>query len=94
MLFVTFLSGYIAGIFCCLFSNPADTIVSKLNYLRLDKTQPLLSSVKQIYNEIGFFGLWRGFSTRVIMVGTLSGLEWLIYDFFKVMAGLETTGGK
>jgi len=29
-----------------------------------------------------------------IMVGSLSALEWLIYDSFKVMAGLETTGEK
>lgn len=91
---VTFLSGYVAGIFCCLFSNPADTIVSKLNYIKTDKNQKLTSAVKKIYNEIGFFGLWRGFNTRVLIVGTLSAFEWLIYDFFKVMAGLHTTGGK
>lgn len=91
---ITFVSGYIAGVFCCFFSNPADTIVSKLNYAKTDRSLSLLKTVKNIYNEIGFFGLWRGFSTRVIIVGTLSALEWLIYDTFKVMAGLETTGGK
>ena len=28
---VTFIAGYIAGIFCAVVSHPADTIVSKLN---------------------------------------------------------------
>lgn len=28
---VTFIAGYIAGIFCAIVSHPADTIVSKLN---------------------------------------------------------------
>jgi solute carrier family 25 phosphate transporter 3 len=91
---VTFISGYVAGIFCCLVSNPADTIVSKINTMKADKKVSLVSAVNQIYKEIGFLGLWRGLSTRIIMVGTLSALEWLIYDFFKTMAGLQTTGNK
>jgi solute carrier family 25 (mitochondrial phosphate transporter), member 3 len=93
-LIVTFLAGYVSGAVCCLFSNPADTIVSKYNAKKTESSQPLLKSVGIIYKEIGFLGLWRGFSTRVIMVGTLSALEWLIYDSFKVMAGLPTTGEK
>jgi solute carrier family 25 phosphate transporter 3 len=28
------------------------------------------------------------------MVGTLTGLQWWIYDSFKVACGLQTTGGK
>lgn len=93
-LIVTFIAGYISGTVCCLFSNPADTIVSKYNAKKTDSSQSLLKSVGIIYKEIGFLGLWRGFSTRVIMVGTLSALEWLIYDSFKIMAGLQTTGEK
>ncbi len=31
---VTFLAGYIAGVFCAVVSHPADTIVSKLNQER------------------------------------------------------------
>ena len=30
-LVVTFVAGYIAGVFCAVVSHPADTIVSKLN---------------------------------------------------------------
>lgn len=31
-------------------------------------------------------------ATRIIMIGTLTALQWLIYDSFKVYAGLPTTG--
>jgi hypothetical protein len=38
------------------------------------------------------FGLWglftRGLPLRIVMIGTLTGLQWGIYDAFKVMVGL------
>jgi solute carrier family 25 phosphate transporter 3 len=89
---VTFLSGYWAGIFCAIVSHPADTMVSKLN--KVKSSDPVLTSVKKIYGEIGFSGLWRGLTTRIIMIGTLTGLQWWIYDSFKTAVGLQTTGGK
>ena len=27
------------------------------------------------------------------MIGTLTGLQWIIYDSFKIIIGLPTTGG-
>lgn len=53
-----------------------------------------MENVGKIYGEIGFNGLWRGLGARIIMVGTLTGLQWWIYDTFKTAAGLQTTGGK
>jgi len=67
-------------------------MVSKLNNLKTEGS--MLSNVSKIYGDIGFSGLWRGLSTRIIMIGTLTGLQWWIYDSFKTMAGLQTTGGK
>jgi len=49
--------------------------------------------VSQILKELGPRGVWNGFGLRVVMVGTLTGLQWLIYDTFKVYIGLPTTGG-
>jgi len=50
--------------------------------------------VKQIYKDIGGFpGLYRGLGTRVIMVGTLTGFQWWIYDSFKTAVGLQATQG-
>ena len=50
--------------------------------------------ISKIYGEIGFKGLWNGLATRILMVGTLTGLQWWIYDSFKTMVGLQTSGGK
>jgi solute carrier family 25 phosphate transporter 3 len=88
---VTFLSGYIAGVLCALVSQPADTMVSKLNSIKTGGSTG--ENVKKIYSEIGFNGLWRGMGARIIMIGTLTGLQWWIYDSFKTMVGLQTTGG-
>merc|ERR1712048_1500936 len=89
---VTFMSGYIAGVFCAIVSHPADTMVSILN--KRESSASTGQQVKEIYSEIGFKGLWNGLGARIIMVGTLTGLQWWIYDSFKVACGLATTGGK
>jgi solute carrier family 25 phosphate transporter 3 len=88
---ITFASGYIAGVLCALVSQPADTMVSKLNNMKTAGST--MDNVKKIYSDIGFKGLWRGMGTRIIMIGTLTGLQWWIYDSFKTMVGLQTTGG-
>ncbi|KAM3133705.1 hypothetical protein pb186bvf_014114 [Paramecium bursaria] len=88
---VTFASGYLAGIFCAIVSHPADTIVSKLNSVK--STGSLSQNVGLIYKDIGFAGLWAGLLTRILMIGTLTGLQWWIYDSFKTSVGLQTTGG-
>ena len=80
---VSFLGGYIAGIFCAVVSHPADVMVSKVNS---DKkaTESLGQAVLRIYGNIGFVGLWNGLPMRIVMVGTLTGFQWLVYDSFKV----------
>lgn len=87
---VTFISGYWAGIFCAVVSHPADTIVSKLN--EKESSGSTVSKIKEIVGELGFKGIWRGLGTRILMVGTLTGLQWWIYDSFKTAVGLQATG--
>lgn len=89
---VSFLGGYIAGIFCAIVSHPADVMVSKINSDR-KATESLGTALKRIYGDIGFSGVWNGLPVRIVMVGTLTGFQWLIYDSFKVYVGLPTTGG-
>ena len=48
-LIITFVAGYIAGIFCAVVSHPADTVVSKLNQ---DKTATFMGVAK----NLGFMG--------------------------------------
>ena len=89
----TFVSGYWAGIFCALVSHPADTMVSKINNMK-SSTLTTGQKASKIYGEIGFKGLWNGLGIRILMVGTLTGLQWWIYDTFKVATGLQASGGK
>lgn len=84
---VSFAAGYIAGVFCAVVSHPADNLVSKLNAQKG-------ASVGDIVREMGWKQLaTRGLGLRIIMVGTLTGLQWMIYDAYKVANGLASTGG-
>lgn len=89
---VSFLGGYIAGIFCAIVSHPADVMVSKVNSEK-KPNESLGQAVSRIYSKIGFSGIWNGLPVRIVMIGTLTGFQWLIYDSFKVYVGLPTTGG-
>ncbi|CAD0111758.1 unnamed protein product [Aureobasidium uvarum] len=89
---VSFLGGYIAGIGCAVVSHPADVMVSKLNSDR-KAGEGAGQAVSRIYGQIGFKGLWSGVGLRIVMIGTLTAFQWLIYDSFKVSIGLPTTGG-
>lgn len=98
---VSFLGGYIAGIFCAVVSHPADVMVSKLNADRPREFFPFLyifselyglltlvplfsagesatQAVSRIYKQIGFMGLWNGLFVRIIMLGTLTGFQWMM----------------
>merc|ERR1711915_200687 len=75
---VTFIAGYIAGVFCAVVSHPADTVVSKLN---ANPGGPAVGAAK----ELGMKGLWKGLTPRIIMIGTLTALQWFIYDTVKVV---------
>jgi len=89
---VSFLGGYIAGIGCAVISHPADVMVSKLNSER-KAGESAGKAVSRIYGNIGFKGLWNGLPVRILMIGTLTAFQWLLYDSFKVSLGLPTTGG-
>ena len=38
--------------------------------------------------ELGMKGLWAGLAPRIIMIGTLTALQWFIYDTVKVVLRL------
>jgi solute carrier family 25 phosphate transporter 3 len=89
---VTFAAGYIAGIFCAVVSHPADTVVSKLNNASKIPGESTASAIGRIIRELGIGGIWRGLGTRIVMIGTLTALQWFIYDTFKINVGLPTSG--
>lgn len=83
---VSFAAGYIAGVFCAVVSHPADNMVSKLN-------ADTRNTIGSVMREMGVLGLiFRGLPMRILMVGTLTGAQWGIYDSFKIATGLPTTG--
>jgi len=87
---VTFASGYIAGVICAIVSHPADTLVSLKG-----KNANASKTYGQIINEVGWPALCtKGLPTRILMIGTLTGLQWCISDSYKAMCGLKTAGGK
>lgn len=87
---ITFASGYIAGIACAIISQPADNLVSQMA-----KAENKGKSLGQMASEQGMKNLFtRGLGTRIVMIGTLTGLQWWIYDTYKTAMGLGTTGGE
>eukprot|EP00992_Anisonema_acinus_P011133 TRINITY_DN7158_c0_g1_i1.p1 TRINITY_DN7158_c0_g1~~TRINITY_DN7158_c0_g1_i1.p1 ORF type:complete len:334 (+),score=104.06 TRINITY_DN7158_c0_g1_i1:51-1004(+) len=86
---ITFASGYLAGIICAIVSHPADTLVSLKG-----KSENASKGFGTIAKDFGYGNLFtKGLGTRIIMIGTLTGLQWWIYDSFKTALGMGTTGG-
>jgi len=96
----TFLGGYSAGVICGAVSHPADTMASLISKVGADMKGSAIDKVKTLYHHghgdlpaTKWAGLWKGFGPRVLMIGTLTGLQWFIYDTVKVAFGIPTTGG-
>lgn len=50
-------------------------MVSKLNSER-QPGESAGGAMSRIYSRIGFIGLWNGLPVRIVMIGTLTGLQW------------------
>jgi len=87
---VTFASGYMAGVICAIVSQAPDNLVSQMG-----KKENIGKNFTQIINEVGYYRLFtQGLGVRILMIGTLTGLQWWIYDSWKTQMGFPTTGGK
>eukprot|EP00924_Labyrinthula_sp_SR-Ha-C_P012945 augustus_masked-scaffold_12-processed-gene-4.6-mRNA-1 protein AED:0.09 eAED:0.09 QI:0/-1/0/1/-1/1/1/0/333 len=84
---ITFACGYLAGIFCAVATQPMDNLVSmKGNPINKDK------GWGQMASEMGTRDLFlKGLGTRILMIGTLTGLQWWIYGSWKNICGLGTS---
>ena len=84
---ITFACGYWAGIFCAIATQPMDNLVS-MKGVPENKNK----SWGQMAKEMGTRDLFlKGLGTRIIMIGTLTGLQWWIYGSFKNAFGLGTS---
>jgi solute carrier family 25 phosphate transporter 3 len=84
---ITFACGYWAGIFCAIATQPMDNLVSMKG-----TEENANKSFGQLAKEMGTKDLFmKGLSTRIIMIGTLTGLQWWIYGTWKNSCGLGTS---
>lgn len=83
---ITFACGYWAGIFCAVATQPMDNLVSMKG-----NPENQTKGWGQMASEMGMKDLFtKGLGTRVIMIGTLTGLQWWIYGTWKNICGLGT----
>jgi len=83
---ITFGCGYWAGIFCAITTQPMDNLVSM-------KGNPVYKDAGwgEMAREMGTKDLFtKGLVTRIIMIGTLTGLQWWIYGSWKNVCGFGT----
>ncbi|KAK5078026.1 mitochondrial phosphate carrier protein [Lithohypha guttulata] len=84
-------SGLIAGFAAALVSQPADTMLSKINKTKGLPGEGTTSRLIKIAQELGFRGSYAGIGARLFMVGTLTAGQFAIYGDIKRVIG--ATGG-
>ncbi|KAK5447910.1 mitochondrial phosphate carrier protein [Exophiala xenobiotica] len=84
-------SGLIAGFAAALVSQPADTMLSKINKTKGLPGESTTSRLVKIAKELGFRGSYAGIGARLFMVGTLTAGQFAIYGDIKRVLG--ATGG-
>ncbi|KAK3320987.1 mitochondrial carrier domain-containing protein [Cercophora scortea] len=84
-------SGLIAGFAAALVSQPADTMLSKINKTKGAPGEGTTTRLIKIAKELGLRGSYSGIGTRLFMVGTLTAFQFAIYGDLKKALG--ATGG-
>ncbi|KAJ2891067.1 uncharacterized protein MKZ38_000948 [Zalerion maritima] len=84
-------SGLIAGFAAAIVSQPADTMLSKINKTKGLPGEGTTSRLIKIGKELGLRGSYGGIGARLFMVGTLTAFQFAIYGDVKKMLG--ATGG-
>merc|ERR1711865_409353 len=84
---VSFAAGYVSGLVSTIVSHPADSLLS-LRARYPDK------SYRQIIDLVGWQQLaTQGLIPRAALTGTIIASQWFLYDSFKTILGLGTSGG-
>lgn len=82
---VNLTAGLVAGAAAAIVSQPADTLLSKIN--KTSGTGPVMTRLMGLAKELGFRGLFLGLGPRVIMVGTLTSMQFVTYGELKKRFG-------
>lgn len=84
-------SGLIAGFAAALISQPADTMLSKINKTQGLPGESTTSRLVKIAKELGLRGSYTGVGARLFMVGTLTAGQFAIYGDIKKALGYVPT---
>lgn len=84
-------SGLMAGFASAIISQPADTMLSKINKTKGLPGEGTTSRLIKIGKELGLRGSFAGIGARLFMVGTLTAGQFAIYGEIKRVLG--ATGG-
>ncbi|EEA25390.1 mitochondrial phosphate carrier protein [Talaromyces marneffei ATCC 18224] len=84
-------SGLIAGFAAAIVSQPADTMLSKINKTKGLPGEGTMTRLFKIGKELGLRGSYSGIGARLFMVGTLTAGQFAIYGDIKRLIG--ATGG-
>jgi solute carrier family 25 phosphate transporter 3 len=83
-------SGLLAGFAAAIVSQPADTMLSKINKTQGLPGESTVSRLIKIAGELGFRGSFSGLPTRLFMVGGLTAGQFAIYGDLKKALGKFT----
>ncbi|RDW90140.1 putative mitochondrial phosphate carrier protein (Mir1) [Aspergillus mulundensis] len=84
-------SGLLAGFAAAIVSQPADTMLSKINKTQGLPGEGTTSRLIKIAKELGLKGSFSGIGARLFMIGTITAGQFAIYGDIKRMLG--ATGG-
>ncbi|KAK4640223.1 mitochondrial phosphate carrier protein [Podospora bellae-mahoneyi] len=84
-------SGLVAGFAAAIVSQPADTMLSKINKTPGAPGEGTTTRLIKIAKELGLKGSYTGIGARLFMVGTLTAFQFAIYGDIKKALG--ATGG-
>ena len=82
---VSAVSGLVAGVLSSFVSQPADTVLSRMNE---DKEGSFLATGQAVVAEQGIPGLWTGFGPRCVWAGSIISGQFLLYDIFRDILGV------
>ncbi len=81
-------SGLMAGFAAAIISQPADTMLSKINKTKGLPGEGTTSRLIKIAKELGLRGSFTGIGARLFMVGTLTAGQFAIYGKFRQASSL------
>jgi solute carrier family 25 (mitochondrial phosphate transporter), member 3 len=79
---VNLASGLVAGFAAAIISQPADTMLSKINKTKGLPGEGTTTRLIKIAKELGLKGSYTGIGARLFMVGTLTAFQFAIYGKF------------